>query len=101
MGVDIALYRVRIGLFNIFKSVSKTVCVMSSVIAVTSTYSILFMLLQTLLCLSGDVELNPGPHLSRFHFGIVMLEDQTQKKYKLYQRMSQRFTIYSLYAKLS
>ena len=65
MGVDIALYRVRIGLFNRFKSVSKTVCVMSSVIAFTSTCLIIFMLLQMLLCLSGDVELNPGPHLSK------------------------------------
>ena len=60
MGVDIALYRVRIGLFNRFKSVSKTVCVMSSVIAFTSTCLIIFMILQMLLCLSGDVELNPG-----------------------------------------
>ena len=65
MGVDIALYRVRIGLFSRFKSVSKTVCVMSSVIAFTSTCLIIFMILQMLLCLSGDVELNPGPHLHK------------------------------------
>ena len=64
MDVDMALYRVRRGLFNRFKSVSK-VCVMSSVIAFTSTCLIIFMLLQMLLCLSGDVELNPGPHSSK------------------------------------
>ena len=38
---------------------------MSSVIAFTSTCLIICMLLQMLLCLSGDVVLNPVPHLSK------------------------------------
>ena len=65
MGIDLALYSFRIGLFTRFKYVLKTVCVMSSMIAFTSTCLIIFMLLQMLLCLSRGVELYPGPHLSK------------------------------------
>ena len=68
MGVDLGVYRVRIGLFNSFKLKTTT-----SLLAVRGDpISIFLILLLTtiLLLLSGDIEVNPGPTVSLCHCNI-------------------------------
>ena len=75
MGVDLGVYRVRIGLFNSLK-----VKHMSVRLGVCGNGILCFLILSIiyiLLLLSGDVEINPGPFISLWHCNVRGLNFDT------------------------
>lgn len=76
MGIDISVYRARIGLYNAKhyragKSDSTT-----SYVVLTCILLSLLVLLHNLLTIAGDVELNPGPGISLWHCNVRGLNSE-------------------------
>ena len=75
MGVDLGVYRVRIGLFNSFKL--KTTTFLLAVHGDHISIFLILLLTTILLLLSGDIEVNPGPTASLWHCNIRGLNFET------------------------
>ena len=73
MGVNLEMYRARIGLFNRHRYKVHVVSSVFNSILVTSIVLSVMTLVMYLILLCGDVELNPGPQstcLSLWHCNI-------------------------------